>query len=64
MAQPNVLNPHPPEFERFLYAPVGQDRNGHVVTVLSIGSGYLCYQERQSGIYIEINEKGVTIEGN
>ena len=35
MAQPNVLNPHPPEFERFLYAPVGQDRNGYVVTVLS-----------------------------
>jgi hypothetical protein len=35
MAQPNVLNPHPPEFERFLYASVGEDRNGYVVTVLS-----------------------------
>lgn len=35
MADPNVLNPHPPEFERFLYAPVGEDRNGYVVTVLS-----------------------------
>ena len=35
MDGPNVLNPHPPEFERFLYAPVGQDRNGYVVTVLS-----------------------------
>jgi hypothetical protein len=35
MAQPDVLNPHPPEFERFLFAPVGQDRNGYVVTVLS-----------------------------
>ncbi|QDY69283.1 hypothetical protein [Qingshengfaniella alkalisoli] len=35
MAEPNVLNPHPPEFERFLYASVGEDRNGFVVTVLS-----------------------------
>lgn len=35
MAKPNVLNPHPPEFERFLYASVGEDRNGYVVTVLS-----------------------------
>jgi hypothetical protein len=35
MAEPNVLNPHPPEFERFLYASVGEDRNGYVVTVLS-----------------------------
>jgi len=35
MADPNVLNPHPPEFDRFLYASVGQDRNGYVVTVLS-----------------------------
>ena len=35
MAAPNVLNPHPPEFERFLYASVGEDRNGYVVTVLS-----------------------------
>jgi hypothetical protein len=35
MAAPNVLNPNPPEFERFLYAPVGEDRNGYVVTVLS-----------------------------
>lgn len=35
MATPNVLNPHPPEFERFLYASVGEDRNGSVVTVLS-----------------------------
>lgn len=31
----NTLNPHPPEFERFLYAPVGEDRKGGVVTVLS-----------------------------
>jgi len=35
MAEPNVLNPHPPEFERFLYASVGEDRNGSIVTVLS-----------------------------
>jgi hypothetical protein len=35
MAAPNVLTPHPPEFERFLYASVGEDRNGYVVTVLS-----------------------------
>jgi hypothetical protein len=35
MAAPDVLNPHPPEFERFLYASVGEDRNGYVVTVLS-----------------------------
>ena len=35
MAKPNVLNSHPPEFERFLYASVGEDRNGYVVTVLS-----------------------------
>ncbi len=35
MAKPDFLNPHPPEFERFLYASVGEDRNGYVVTVLS-----------------------------
>ncbi len=35
MAEPKVLNPQPPEFERFLYASVGEDRNGFVVTVLS-----------------------------
>lgn len=35
MPAPTVLNPHPPEFGRFLYASVGEDRNGYVVTVLS-----------------------------
>ncbi len=35
MAAANVLNPHPPEFDRFLHASVGEDRNGYVVTVLS-----------------------------
>lgn len=35
MTDSDGLNPHPPEFERFLHAPVGEDRNGYVVTVLS-----------------------------
>lgn len=35
MADPNVLNPHPTEFGQFLYASVGEDRNGYIVTVLS-----------------------------
>ncbi len=35
MTGTSLLNPHPPDFERFLYATVGQDRNGYAVTVLS-----------------------------
>lgn len=35
-----------------------------VLAVCAIGAGYLYYQERQSGIDIEINENGVTIDGN
>ena len=35
MTDSDGLNPHPPEFERFLYAHVGEDRNGYDVTVLS-----------------------------
>ncbi len=35
MADLNALNPHPPEFDRFLHASVGEDRNGYAVTVLS-----------------------------
>lgn len=35
MAGTDVLNPHPPELERFLYAYVGEDRKGSSVTVLS-----------------------------
>ncbi|MGB3315283.1 MAG: hypothetical protein WBB85_12785 [Albidovulum sp.] len=35
MADPNALNQHPLEFEQFLYASVGEDRNGYAVTVLS-----------------------------
>ena len=31
----NSLSPHPPDFEQFLYSPVGEDRNSNVVTVLS-----------------------------
>ena len=30
-----ILNPNPPEFERFLYATVGEDRQGTDVTVVS-----------------------------
>ncbi|MBL3554269.1 hypothetical protein [Rhodovulum sulfidophilum] len=35
-----------------------------VLAVCLIGAGYLYYQERQSGIDIEISGDGVTIEGN
>lgn len=31
----SLLNPHDPEFERFLYASVGHDRKGGAVAVLS-----------------------------
>jgi len=42
----------------FLYVLVGALSVGVVVV------GYLYYQESQSGIGIEIDERGVTIEGN
>lgn len=35
MTGTSVLNSHPLEYEQFLYAPVGEDRNGIVVSVLS-----------------------------
>ncbi len=35
-----------------------------VLAVFAVGAGYLYYQERQSGIDIESNEHGVTIDGN
>ncbi|MCB1418694.1 MAG: hypothetical protein KDJ74_06715 [Notoacmeibacter sp.] len=35
MAKLNGLSPHLPEFDRFLHASVGEDRNGYSVTVLS-----------------------------
>ncbi|WP_161601252.1 hypothetical protein [Cereibacter sphaeroides] len=35
MTRTYILNPNPPEFERFLYASVGKDQEGGAVTVLS-----------------------------
>ncbi|WP_435259930.1 hypothetical protein ACSBLW_09295 [Thioclava sp. FR2] len=35
-----------------------------VLAACLIGAGYLYYQERESGIDIEINEDGVSIKGN
>lgn len=34
------------------------------LAVCAVAVGYLYYQERQSGIDIEINEDGVSIDGN
>jgi hypothetical protein len=35
-----------------------------VLAVCAVGAGYLYYQERQSGINIQIDEHGVTVDGN
>ncbi|MCP1167375.1 hypothetical protein [Limimaricola litoreus] len=35
MTNPNLLRPDASDCDRFLFAPVGEDRNGYVVTVLS-----------------------------
>lgn len=35
MTRTDILSPNPTEFERFLYASVGEDRQGSAVTVLS-----------------------------
>lgn len=35
-----------------------------LLAVSLIGAGYLYYQERESGVDIEINKDGITIEGN
>jgi hypothetical protein len=35
MAASSILNPNNPDFERFLYASVGEDRAGSTVSVLS-----------------------------
>jgi hypothetical protein len=35
MTETRWLRPHPPEFERFLHASVGEDRKGYAVSVLS-----------------------------
>lgn len=35
-----------------------------LLLVVAVGASYLYYQERQSGIDIQIDEKGIKIEGN
>lgn len=35
-----------------------------VLAVVAVVAGYLYYQERQSGIEIQIDEQGISIEGN
>ncbi|MCW1931017.1 hypothetical protein [Pararhodobacter zhoushanensis] len=35
MSGPSIEHPHGTQFDAFLYAPVGDDQNGFVVTVLS-----------------------------
>lgn len=35
-----------------------------VLGVCAIVASYLYYQERQSGVDIQIDEKGISIEGN
>ncbi|MCM2561694.1 hypothetical protein M8756_04680 [Lutimaribacter sp. EGI FJ00015] len=35
-----------------------------VLAICAIAAGYLYYQERQSGVDIQIGEHGVTIDGN
>jgi cell division protein FtsL len=35
-----------------------------VLAVCAVGASYLYHRERQSGVEIEINEHGVTINGN
>ncbi len=42
----------------FLFVLIG------ALFVCAVGAGYLYYRERQSGIDIEINGHGVTIDGN
>lgn len=35
-----------------------------VLAVCAVVAGYFYYQERESGVDIEINEQGVTIDSN
>jgi cell division protein FtsL len=35
-----------------------------ILVVVAVGASYMYYQERQSGIEIRIDEKGLKIEGN
>jgi len=44
--------------QNFLFVLIG------VLAACAVGAGYLYYQERQSGIDIQINEQGITIDGN
>ncbi len=44
------------------------NRNSLVILVVALaivaaGAGYMYYQERQSGIDIRIDDKGITIDG-
>ena len=35
-----------------------------ILVIVAVGASYLYYQERQTGIDIQIDEHGVKIEGN
>lgn len=35
-----------------------------LLLIVAVGASYLYYQERQSGIDIQIDEQGIKIEGN
>lgn len=35
-----------------------------LLLVVAVGASYLYYQERQSGIDIQIDDQGIKIEGN
>lgn len=35
-----------------------------LLLVVAVGASYMYYQERQSGIDIQIDEQGIKIEGN
>ena len=35
-----------------------------ILVIVAAGASYLYYQERQSGIDIQIDEQGIKIEGN
>lgn len=35
-----------------------------LLLVVAVGASYLYYQERQTGIDIQIDEQGIKIEGN
>ena len=35
-----------------------------ILVIVAVGASYLYYQERQTGIDIQIDEQGIKIEGN